>query len=105
MITNHHANMSGPFLLNVKRGNDVETTEIRSLMQVVGAAMQYVNDDEEFADSWAWLAEYLKTSLLARGVVEIGCNDLDLVKEAAEEEEKVNGEIAAITIEIKQKDD
>ena len=83
---------SGPFLLNIKRGNDVETTEIRSLQQVVEAAMQYVNEDSDFDDYWTWLREYLKNSILKRGNVEIGCNDLDVLKDAFESDEEEEGE-------------
>jgi len=57
-------------------------------------------EDEEFSTHWEWLAEYLKTSLLKRGAVDFGCNDVSLVQSAAEEEGKVKGEIAAIEISI-----
>ena len=79
-------------MLNIKRGNDVETTEIRSLQQVVEAAMQYVNEDSDFDDYWTWLREYLKNSILKRGNVEIGCNDLDVLKDAFESDEEEEGE-------------
>ena len=78
---------TGPYLLSIKRGNDVETTEIRSLQQTVEAAMQYVNEDAEFNRDWEWLKEYIRTCLMSRGKVDFGCHDLDILKDAFEDDD------------------